>query len=214
MQPHLAAAALHQLALLVRQAVDIGVDLLRGGRSLVEVKLAAAQAELTVGKQLAAFALQTTCVDGQRAAAGMGDLAGLVIERIGVQGQAAAVAGNASAAVIQAARQRDSEVVAAGLRNLTLLAGEIVRLQIEPAGGQRAAVVIQHFAGAGSQLLLRHERAAARSDVAVARFERNVFPLRAAAAEIQALAARGQAAARQVLTLGAQRAIGGERQIS
>ncbi len=204
MQTHRAAAALHYLALAVRQAVGVSIDLLSGSGTVIKVKLAAAQAELAVRDQPAAAALQAARVNRQRAAAGMGNLAGLIIQGVGAKGQVAAIGRNTPAAVIQVALQRQREIVAAGLRNLALLAGEIVSVQIELIRRQRAAVVIQPFAGAGAELLLRGDSAVARNQIAVAGVEGDIFPLRPVAAEIQPLPARGQVAARQVLPLRGQ----------
>ncbi|CAI1046353.1 Uncharacterised protein [Serratia proteamaculans] len=119
-ETHFTVAALHQLAIAVRQAVGIQRDLLRRRGTTIQHVVATQHTELAVGQQLAAIALQPSGIHRQCAFTGMHDFPALVVDTPGIQRQAIAVAGDTATGVVQLSLRAQRQIIAAKLGDFAL----------------------------------------------------------------------------------------------
>ncbi|CAH0443587.1 hypothetical protein LMG9673_04089 [Ralstonia pseudosolanacearum] len=195
-------AGLTDLPAPVRQRA--GADLQRVGRGLSPVERGRLRRQLqrAVGADDAARAAQGVRIHRQRAGARMLDAATGVDQRLRAERQIGAVGRDAPAGVVQLAGQLDRQVRSAGLDQLTLRVGEIMRRQRQPIGRCVRTIRPQRAGSVRGQGLRRRERRAARIEIAAAGRQREVARGGPAVGQVDRRGARRQVRPREVLAVG------------
>nr|GEU29183.1 hypothetical protein [Tanacetum cinerariifolium] len=140
----------------------------------------------------------------QHAAARMLDLAAAVDQRIGGQVQLAAVDGNPAAGVVEVAGG-NGRLARTGLQDHAAGVIEAGRSDVELAGLQGAAPIVQSATGADIEYPRRVDHGAGRADAACVTGETDVGGARLAAGEIDHTGRQHRVARRQVLAVRGQR---------
>ncbi len=196
-----AGAGLADLAAPVRQRA--GVDLERVARGLPRIEHSRLRRQLqrAVRTDDAAFAVQGAHRHRQRAGARMLDAPARVDQRLRAERQIGAVGRDATAGVVQLAGQLNRQVRCAGLDQLTLHIGQIVRSRRQPIGRDVRPIGAQRTGRVRRPCLRRRDRRATRIEIAAARCQGDVARGGAAVGEADGRSARGQVPAREILPL-------------